>query len=114
MEKKLRDNGRIICIDGTHKTNRKNMDLTTLLVKDDTNAGFPVAFMLSNREDQLIQEVFFRALKEKFGPIDAEFFMSDDDPKYYNAWIKEIAPSKEPKKLLCTWHVVKNWNIQGK
>jgi hypothetical protein len=20
----------------------------------------------------------------------------------------------KPRKLLCTWHVIKNWNIQGK
>jgi hypothetical protein len=38
--------------------------------------------------------------------------MSDDDPKYYNAWVKMMA--NKPRRLLYTWHVVKNWNIQGK
>lgn len=38
--------------------------------------------------------------------------MSDDDPKYYNAWVKSMG--NKPRRLLCTWHVVKNWNIQGK
>ncbi|KAI4469790.1 hypothetical protein MML48_1g03330 [Holotrichia oblita] len=41
-----------------------------------------------------------------------EYFMSDDDPKYYNAWIKKVV--SRLRRLLCTWHVVKNWNIQAK
>ncbi|KAF2905103.1 hypothetical protein ILUMI_01087 [Ignelater luminosus] len=41
MEKKLKDFGKIICMDGTHCTNRKGMDLTIMLVKDDKNAEFP-------------------------------------------------------------------------
>jgi hypothetical protein len=96
MEKKLRDHKRIICIDGTHGTNRKEYELTTVLVKDDENMGFPVAFLVSNRRDQTIQEVFFKGLREKLGEdIDAEFLMSDDDPKYYNAWIKEMKTDKK-------------------
>ncbi|XP_068917766.1 uncharacterized protein [Tenebrio molitor] len=54
-------------------------------------------------------------LREKLGEdIYAEFLMSDDDPKYYNAWIKEMKTDKKPRRLLCTWHIIKNWNIQGK
>lgn len=30
----------------------------------------------------------------------------------FNAWTKTM--NNYPKRLLCTWHVVKNWNIQGK
>jgi hypothetical protein len=132
MEKKLRDHKRIICIDGTHGTNRKEYELTTVLVKDDENMGFPVAFLVSNRRDQTIQEVFFKVWRERIGEdidaeflfmglreklgedIYAEFLMSDDDPKYYNAWIKEMKTDKKPRRLLCTWHIIKNWNIQGK
>nr|CAI5832352.1 unnamed protein product [Callosobruchus analis] len=52
-------------------------------------------------------------LKERLGGIIlADHFMSDDDPKYYNAWVKIMG--NLPKRLLCTWHVVKNWNMQGK
>ncbi|KAI4454333.1 hypothetical protein MML48_9g00007700 [Holotrichia oblita] len=113
MEDKLRNFPQIICMDGTHGTNTKKMNLTVMLIKDDKNAGFPVAFFLSNRLDQQVQEVFLGALKEKLQQeINAEYFMSDDDPKYYNAWIKTMV--SRPRRLLCTWHVVKNWNIQGK
>nr|CAI5870112.1 unnamed protein product [Callosobruchus analis] len=53
------------------------------------------------------------ALKERLGGIIlADYFMSDDDPKYYNAWVKIMG--NLPKRLLCIWHVVKNWNMQGK
>ncbi|XP_063914782.1 uncharacterized protein LOC135131139 isoform X1 [Zophobas morio] len=82
MEKKLKDFKRIICIDGTHGTNRMNYELTTILIRDEDNMGFPVAFLVSNRLDTLIQKVFFAALKEKLGHIiEAEYVMSDDDPK---------------------------------
>ncbi|XP_050514458.1 uncharacterized protein LOC126889824 [Diabrotica virgifera virgifera] len=113
MEEKLRQFPNIICIDGTHGTNQKGLDLTIMLVKDERNAGFSVAFLLSNRLDQQIQEVFLDALKNKMQTeVNAEYFMSDDDPKYYNAWEKIMR--QQPRRLLCTWHVVKNWNIRGK
>lgn len=113
MEKKLRDFKRIICIDGTHGTNRKNYDLTIVLVKDENNMGFPVAFLLSNRLDQIIQEIFFRALKSRLGErIEAEYIMSDDDIKYYNAWTLVMVTEQKPRRLLCSWHRIKNWSIQ--
>ncbi|KAF2904326.1 hypothetical protein ILUMI_01854 [Ignelater luminosus] len=113
MEKKLKDFGKIICMDGTHCTNRKEMDLTIMFVKDDKNAEFPVAFFLTNRLDQVAQEIFLDALKEKVGEeLQPEYFMTDDDPKYYNAWIKVM--KSEPRRLLCSWHVIKDWNLQGR
>ncbi|XP_044761586.1 uncharacterized protein LOC123318880 [Coccinella septempunctata] len=113
METKLKNFSRIICMDGTHCTNQKGMDLTIMLVKDDRNMGFPVAFFLSNRLDQITQEVFMQALREKVvDVIHPEYFMSDDDPKYYNAWVKVMG--NRPRRLLCTWHVIKNWVIQGR
>ncbi|XP_045463761.1 uncharacterized protein LOC123673317 [Harmonia axyridis] len=113
MEKKIKDFPKIICMDGTHCTNQKGMDLTVMLVKDDRNMGFPVAFFLSNRLDQLTQEVFMKALSEKLvDRIEPEYFMSDDDPKYYNAWVKVM--ENRPRRLLCTWHVIKNWVIQDR
>ncbi|XP_063920521.1 uncharacterized protein LOC135135468 isoform X2 [Zophobas morio] len=44
--------------------------------------------------------------------IEPTYFMSDDDPKYYNSWVKVM--KNRPRKLLCSWHVIKNWNIQGR
>lgn len=113
MEKKLKKFSRIICIDGTHGICKyKGYELTTVLIRDDTNAGFPVAFLVSNRKDQIIQEVFLGALKNKIGKVEAEILMTDDDRKYYNAWIKIMEYT--PRRLLCSWHVCRNWNLQGK
>ncbi|XP_072379315.1 uncharacterized protein [Diabrotica undecimpunctata] len=112
-DKLLREFPSIICMDGTQGTNKRGMDLTVVLIKDDRNTGFIVAFLLSNRLDQLVQEVFLGALKNRMQTgIHAEHFMSDDDGKYYNAWVNIMG--NQPKRLLCTWHVVGNWNIQGK
>ncbi|XP_044747120.1 uncharacterized protein LOC123310233 isoform X5 [Coccinella septempunctata] len=115
MERKLKQFKRIICIDGTHGTNSRHYDLTIVLVKDENKIGFPVAFLLSNRLDQTIQNIFFDALKSKIGePVDAEYIMTDDDIKYYNAWCQAMVTERKPRRLLCTWHVIKNWNIQGR
>ncbi|XP_072402420.1 uncharacterized protein [Diabrotica undecimpunctata] len=107
MEDKLREFHSIICMDGTHGTNKRGMDLTVVLIKDDRNTGFPVAFLLSNRLDQVVQEVFLGALKNRMQTgIHAEHFMSDDDKKYYNAWVKIMG--NQPKRLLCTWYYFQN------
>lgn len=113
MERKLIECYRIICMDGTHCTNQKGMELTIMLVKDDRNMGFPVAFFLSNRLDQIVQEVFLQSLRDKVkGVIEPEFLMTDDDPKYHNAWVKTMGTA--PRRLLCSWHIIKNWIIQGR
>ena len=115
MEKKIKDFKQIICIDGIHGRNRNNWDLTTVLVKDEKNMLFPVAFLISNRNDQAIQTIFFSTLKEKLGTsIEAEYLMTEDDIKYYNAWTQVMTSEKKPRRLLCTWHVVNNWIIQGR
>ncbi|KAI4463804.1 hypothetical protein MML48_4g00013117 [Holotrichia oblita] len=86
----------------THDVLKEEDFALVMLIKDDKNAGFPVAFFLSNRLDQQVQEVFLGALKEKLQQeINAEYFMSDDDPKYYNAWIKTMNQMKtEMKRIL--------------
>lgn len=133
MERKILNFSRIICIDGTHGTNARNWDLTIVLVKDENNLGFPVAFLISNRLDQTIQSIFFRSswsrigeeiypeyifsrsLRRRIGEdINAEYIMTDDDVKYYNAWCQAMTTDVKPRRLLCTWHVIKNWNIRGK
>ncbi|KAJ8911396.1 hypothetical protein NQ315_013533 [Exocentrus adspersus] len=67
-------------IDGTHGTNGRNWHLTTtVLIKDENNMGFPIAFLLSNRLGQVIQEHFFRALQIRLREsVEAEYIMSDD------------------------------------
>lgn len=103
MKRKFRDFGELVCIDGTHGiTKYKGWELTTVLVKDETKAGFPVAFMISNKQDQIIQELFLGALKKKLGAISIStaILTTDDDIKYYNAWIKTMENKKKTVMLL--------------
>ncbi|KAL4107404.1 hypothetical protein QTP88_017747 [Uroleucon formosanum] len=59
--------------------------------------------------------LFFEKVKEAVGQqIEAEVFMSDDAPQFYNAWEQVIGATKF--HLLCWWYVNKNWtaNLNSK
>ncbi|XP_065206325.1 uncharacterized protein LOC135835821 [Planococcus citri] len=96
-----------ICIDGTHGTNGYKFQLYTIIVLDEWDEGIPVAFAISNREDEDFFKIFFESLKSEVGDISTELFMSDDASAFYNAWVKVMGKPKQ--KLLCLWHVHKNW-----
>jgi hypothetical protein len=113
MKNKLLNFQNIICMDGTHGTNKNRLELTIVLVKDDKNCGFPVAFLVSNRLNQQMQEIFLGTLKNHISAeLTPTYLMTDDDPKYFNAWVNVMG--NKPRRLLCTWHVIKNWNVQGR
>lgn len=96
-----------ICIDGTHGTNAYDIQLYTLMIIDEFQAGCPVAFCFSNRSDETIFRLFFNKIKFKVGGIKTKVFMTDDFPGFYNAWAAVMG--EVPNRLLCTWHVDKNW-----
>ncbi|XP_045473475.1 uncharacterized protein LOC123679937 [Harmonia axyridis] len=115
MERNLKEFRKITWIDGTRGTNARNWDITVVLVKDENNIGFPVSFLISNMLDQTVQKIFFSSLRTRIGEdIDADYIMTDDDIKYFNAWCQAMGSVTKPRKLLCSWHVIKNWNIQGR
>lgn len=74
---------------------------------DEFGSGFPSAYCISNRIDAVQMEIFFNAVKDKTSVISTNIFMSDDTPSYYNAWEKVMGAAQ--KRLLCTWHIDKNW-----
>lgn len=97
-----------ILIDGTHGTNEYGFLLFTLLVVDELNEGIPVSFCFSKKESTDILVTFFRVIAEAIGKsISTNIFMSDGAEAFYNAWVK-VNP-KPQRKLLCSWHVHKNW-----
>ena len=98
---------RIVCIDSTHGTNSYNFSLITVLVTDEFGEGYPVAWCLSNREDQFVLQQFFTVVKKRVGSIKPKFFMSDDADQFYNAWRSVFGDADN--KLLCTWHVDRAW-----
>ena len=58
---------KIICIDSTHGLNPYDFQLTTILVLDELNEGFPVCFMFSNRLDKEAMVVLFSKIKSSIG-----------------------------------------------
>lgn len=97
----------IISIDSTHGLNRYDFELTTLMVTDEFNEGFPVAFLFSNRKDTYIFNLFFENIKSKVGVIQPITFMSDITPVFYTAWSTTMGPVQF--QLWCSWHVDRAW-----
>ncbi|XP_055944366.1 uncharacterized protein LOC129975328 [Argiope bruennichi] len=93
----------VLCIDSTHGTNKYNIQLTSLLIKDDNWEGFPVAFLWSNRQHETVFKYFFQKVKARVGDIKVNAFMSDDYKAFYNTWCAIF--SKPNFYVLCDWHI---------
>ena len=100
--------GECICMDSTHGTNAYDFNLITVLVVDGFGEGIPVAWAVANREDATILVELLKSIKERTGPLQPRWFMSDDANQYFNAW-KGVFGAKETSKLLCAWHVDRAW-----
>ena len=107
LQAEIISNGRIICVDGTHGTNGYDFTLITVMVIDEYGEGFPVAWCISNREDQLLLINFFNALKQNVGNISLAWFMSDLAEQFYTAWVASF--NNRPHKLVCIWHLDRAW-----
>ena len=64
-------------MDSTHETNGYDFTLITLMIIDEYGEGFPVAWCISNREDQPLLLQFYGAIKNRVGPLSPKWFMSD-------------------------------------
>ena len=98
---------KIVCIDSTHGTNGYDFFLISIVVVDEYGEGYPVAWCLSNRQDEPLLNNFFVAVRERVGKCVPKILMSDDAEQFYTAWTVVFGPG--PKKLLCTWHVDRAW-----
>ncbi|GFW53368.1 MULE domain-containing protein [Trichonephila clavipes] len=97
----------IVCMDSTHGTNGYNFLLSTILVIDDKCEGFPVCFIILNKQDHVIFQYALTKIKECGLNIEAKVFMSDIDYLFYNTWIETF---KTPEfRLWCIWHVDQAW-----
>lgn len=96
-----------ICLDSTHGLNGYGFEMTTLLVIDDMRQGFPCAFLISNRMDSEILEIFFNLIRKEVGTMSPSIFMSDLAENFYNAWVTVMGPPSN--RLWCTWHVDHAW-----
>lgn len=78
------------------------------MVVDEVGKGLPAAARGENFE---CLKPFFKAVRAKVGDVKPAFFMSDDAPAFWNAWTT-VFGACETQKLLCSWHVHRNWKAQ--
>lgn len=100
----------IIAIDSVHDLKPYYFYLTTLIVLDSHNEGFPAACMFSNRQDTYIFEIFFSMIKKEVGVISCYTFMSDITDMFYNAWVKIM--DIPTNRLFSSWHVDHTWQVR--
>lgn len=98
---------KLICIDSTHSTNAYDFQLTTIIIHDEFEEGFPVCYCISSKVNEVSMIVLFEEIKKNIGIISTIIFMSDDARVYYNTWKKIMSEVKY--KLLCKWHIDRAW-----
>ena len=108
LTKYLKGRFKIVCIDATHLTNQYGYKLIVLMVLDEFHEGIAVGFCITNRETEVAIKCFLKIVKEKSGNLTADYFMSDDNPAYYAAWVC-IFNDNSCIKLLCSWHIDRAW-----
>ncbi|GBL84331.1 hypothetical protein AVEN_148503-1 [Araneus ventricosus] len=97
-----------ICIDRAHGMNNYDFEHITLLVIADIRQGFPCAFLISTRSDEIILKLFSGCIAKKTpGKIAPRVFISDMAEAFFNAWIK--THSEPELRLFCSWHVGRAW-----
>ena len=67
---------RILCIDSTHNTTHYDFKLVTILVKDNTDTGVPVAHLVTNHENEKVLTVFFREVLKKSGTLVLDYIIT--------------------------------------
>ena len=76
---------RILCMDSTHNTNIYSFKLIKLMVPDEIRKGYPVAFCVSNREDELPMSFFLSSARSLSPETKVNVIMTDDDHAGWNA-----------------------------
>lgn len=77
---------------------------------DEYGEGVPLAYCLTEREDENSITAFLKIVKDTCGQITANDFLSDDASQYFSSW--QTIFGNGAKKRLCSWHVYKNWKQQ--
>ena len=56
---------KIVRIEATHKTNQYKFPLINLVISDEFIKGYPLAYLICKREDELVLIPFFQAITER-------------------------------------------------
>lgn len=98
-----------IQLDSTHCTTKYGFYLTTLLIIDDQNHGWPAFHLISSDEKEITIHDFMRDIFTDLRNIMGEkkiFLITDDYIAYFNAFTKVFG--KNFDHILCRWHIKKN------
>ena len=104
---------KVVCMDSTYGTTAYDFKLVTAMVVDEFGCGVPVAWLLSNKDSSEVLLSFLRSLRKAFEKTRErdfpcpKYFMTDEAPQFYVSWCS-ISKSS-PEKLLCSWHVHRDW-----
>ena len=104
----------LVCMDATHGTTQYDFLLVTLMVKDHTGMGCPVAHCICTKENEDVLYAFLNEVRKKVDRIVVGYFMSDMAGAFYNAWCSVMHTSDDypyplPIAVKCIWHVIKAW-----
>ncbi|GBN84134.1 hypothetical protein AVEN_43804-1, partial [Araneus ventricosus] len=76
----------VVCLAYPNRIKKGHNLLTALVVIDDQEVAFPVAFCISNKVNKSSMLEFLSSVKESTGPLSCSYFMSNDDKFFYEAW----------------------------
>ena len=97
----------VITYDATHKTNPNDFLLHSVMVLDDDWKGVAVAFLLSNRNDCTVLELFLHCIKNRVGILTPRTVMTDMQTSFHNAF--KVVMQSPLFSLWCLWHVYERW-----
>jgi len=97
----------LVGIDATHNTTvYKNLNLTTIVVRDDWGHGIPIAWMLSSSGTEVTITYFIRLILDRNPSVCPRNVMSDRDHAQINSCMKIWTTAIV---FLCWWHVLHAW-----
>ncbi|XP_022198441.2 uncharacterized protein LOC111055535 [Nilaparvata lugens] len=67
-------------------SNGYDLSLLSLMVTDDLNEAFPVAYMVCSAMSKSIEVLFFKIIRDKMGTLCARAIMTDDRKSLFDAW----------------------------
>nr|GAT51335.1 predicted protein [Mycena chlorophos] len=99
---------RFVGIDATHNmTHYREVNLFSLVVRDDWGHGVPTAYMLSSLKDEVTIRWFLGRVQMWSPEVVPRVWMSDKDRAQINA---VLAVYTTAWLLLCRWHVLHAWH----
>lgn len=96
-----------VAFDSTCGANSFDFIVYALLVIDVHCEVVPVAYLLTNRNDRLIIDIFVRCIRDRVGIIKSKTLMSDMRNEYLDSWTSLMEPPQFYQ--FCAWHVNELW-----